>query len=136
MFRVRARGATQLRTLWAQEPHIPTRSLHPPSQKRSFLDKGPQEVSPWRRCLDEDVVPKDGAWMFRIPSSERQNISSRELSPGLAKFCCPVMRGAGALFGDNLRSSLCLGAACEAVAVPRVILYLCGAKATFLSRFG
>ena len=118
MFRVRARGATRLRTLGAQEPHTPTRSLCPPLQKRSFLDKGPQEVSPWLRCLGEDVVPRDGAWVFRIPSSERQNVSSRELSPGLAEFCCSVRREAGALVGDNLRSSLCLGAACEAVVVP------------------
>ena len=59
--------------------------------------------------MDEDVVPKDGAWIFRIPSSERQNVSFRKLSPGLAESCCLVRRGAGTLVGDNLRSCLCLG---------------------------
>lgn len=63
--------------------------------------------------------------MFRIPA-----VRGRTSPPGSrarlrwSSAFLSLRRGAGTLAGDNLRSSLCLGAACKAVVVPRVILYL------------
>lgn len=67
-----------LLALLAQNPH----SLPLPLQKCGFEGKGPQEMRPWPCCSDEGCVPKDAAWLLRIPQLHRWNRAPRAVALG------------------------------------------------------